>query len=149
MTGNCVLHVKSVFSFRQEVSACLKELAKLYPDEVMEAAVLSKLQLHEGNNFHNEVCKWLELSIWGCLGEWGIWSGGALSVLTDFDCFTQSLWINSAVGFWYIQVFVQSFHFSCILCFCFFNCCTDYVFPSFSLFLLHYDLSFCILWSVW
>lgn len=29
---------------RQEVTACLKELARLFPDEVMEAVVLSKLQ---------------------------------------------------------------------------------------------------------
>jgi hypothetical protein len=53
MSGNCILKVKTVFSFRQEVIACLKELAKLYPDEVMEAVVLSKLQLHQGNDYRN------------------------------------------------------------------------------------------------
>jgi hypothetical protein len=50
-----ILQVKSVFSFRQEVIACLKELAKLYLDEVMEAVVLSKLQLHQGNDYHNVI----------------------------------------------------------------------------------------------
>lgn len=49
----CILQVKKVFSFRQEVIACLKVLAKLYPDEVMEAAVLSRLQWNTGNEYHN------------------------------------------------------------------------------------------------
>lgn len=49
----CILQVKNVFSFRQEVIACLKVLAKFYPDEVMEAAVLSRLQWNTGNEYHN------------------------------------------------------------------------------------------------
>jgi hypothetical protein len=44
---------KKVFSFRQEVIACLKVLARLYPDEVMEGAVLSRLQWNTGNECHN------------------------------------------------------------------------------------------------
>ena len=41
------------FCFRQEVTACLKELARLFPDEVMETVVLSKLQWTKGNDCHN------------------------------------------------------------------------------------------------
>jgi hypothetical protein len=50
-----ILQVKKVFSFRQEVISCLKVLARLYPDEVMEAVVLSRLQWNAGNEYHNIV----------------------------------------------------------------------------------------------
>jgi hypothetical protein len=50
-----ILQIKKVFSFRQKVIACLKVLARLYPDEVMEAAVLSRLQWNTGNEYHNVI----------------------------------------------------------------------------------------------
>jgi hypothetical protein len=48
---------KKVFSFRNEVIACLKVMARLYPDEVMEAAVLPRLQWNAGNEHYNIVSK--------------------------------------------------------------------------------------------
>jgi hypothetical protein len=43
---------KKVFSFRQEVIACLKVMARLYPDEVMEAVVMSRLQWNTGTEYY-------------------------------------------------------------------------------------------------
>jgi hypothetical protein len=46
------MQANNVFHFRQEVTACLKGLARLYPDELMEEVVLTKLQLYQGNECH-------------------------------------------------------------------------------------------------